>query len=262
MNLIRGEYFPYLSHKILVYYDKLYNDPLSINDGDIIYCDTHQINNFKSVLKQKKDLIIITHNSDGYVCDIEPWKEHGVNVNDFDGCYKTWYAQNSYSKKENVIPIPIGFENTRWEHTFGPKTQWLYEISEEYIAPTRNIYFNCNLSTNKLERVRCFNICKSFDFIDVNSNLQYKEYLREIKSHKFTISPEGNGLDCHRTWEILMMKRVPILKRCGSLEKLYKNMPVLFVDKWEDLQYLSLDSLFESFSFENQDYLNLNYWRL
>jgi hypothetical protein len=59
-----------------------------------------------------------------------------------------------------------------------------------------------------------------------------------------------------------MMKRVPILKRCGSLEKLYKNMPVLFVDKWEDLQYLSLDSLFESFSFENQDYLNLNYWRL
>ena len=74
------------------------------------------------------------------------------------------------------------------------------------------------------------------------------------------MSPRGNGLDCHRTWEILMMRRVPVIKREGSMERLYNNMPVLFVDEWSDLKLMNLDKIYEEFFFDNQDYLTEDYW--
>lgn len=263
-SFVRGELFPSLADHVLVHYDQLCCIPSSIKDGDTIYCDTHQINRFKELLITKKNLTIITHNSDGYICDETPWKEHGVNTNDFDGCYTKWYAQNSYSKKDNVIPLPIGFENTKWEQYFGPKTRWLGQVFLEKIEPIYSVYFNCNESTNMVERQNCKNICSQFDFVTIsNSSLMYKEYLGAIKLHKFTLSPEGNGLDCHRTWEVLAMQRVPILKKSGALERLYKDLPVLLVDKWEDLSGIDLEHEYNKRKemFLTIDFLNFGFWK-
>lgn len=262
MSLIRGEHFPGLANRILVYYDKL-RDPLFINDSDIVYCDTHQINQFRDILISKRNLTIITHNSDGYVCDGTPWKNDGVNTDDFDGCYTKWYAQNSYSTKDNVIPIPIGLENTKWEKVFGPKTRWLNEIMSEEIDPVNMVYFNCSVSTNITERKNCKDICSKFDFVNIDlPSLEYKDYLRRIKSHKFVLSPEGNGLDCHRTWETLAMGRIPILINKGSLKRLYKDLPVLFIQNWEDIGKIDLNSEFDRLRTTKTDFLNMDYWRL
>jgi len=260
MNLIRGEYFPSLVNKVLIHYDTLYCNPHTINDGDIVYCDTHQILRFKEILNLKKDLIIITHNSDHYLCDGKPWDSNGINVEEFT-CYKKWYGQNSYSFK--VIPIPIGFENIRWESVFGPKTHWLNDAKNVSTQPTSLVYLNCNKNTNAGERKKCYDECsKMTDIVNVDSpNLTYSQYLDRIKEHMFVLSPRGNGLDCHRTWEILMMRRVPILKREGKLEELYDNIPVIFVDNWADMHSMNLKKIFESHSFENQDYLGFEFWK-
>jgi len=263
LNLVRGEFFPSLSNKILIYYDNLYCDPNSITDGDTVYCDTHQILRFKEILNIKKDLIIITHNSDHYLCDGKPWDSNGINVEEFT-CYKKWYGQNSYSSK--VIPIPIGFENIRWESTFGPKTHWLNGARNVpiEIEPTSLVYLNCNKNTNFGERQKCYDECsKMGDIVNIdNPDLTYPQYLDRIKEHMFVLSPRGNGLDCHRTWEVLMMRRVPILKREGKLEELYDNIPVLFVNDWEDLEQLNLEDIYKRFSFKNQEYLKFNFWNV
>ena len=57
-----------------------------------------------------------------------------------------------------------------------------------------------------------------------------------------------------------MLKSVPVIKREGYLKHLYKDMPVLFVDEWTDLNQINLDSVYNDYSFDNQDYLTLNYW--
>jgi len=44
------------------------------------------------------------------------------------------------------------------------------------------------------------------------------------------------------------------------MERLYKNMPVLFVDNWSDLNSINLDEVYDKFSFDNQDYLTVDYW--
>jgi len=262
MNIVRGEYFPSLANKVLIHYDLLYCNPHTISDGDIVYCDTHNILRFKDILNQRKDLTIITHNSDHCICDGVPQNENMISVDEFV-CYNKWYGQNSYSLNPSVFPIPIGFENLRWESSFGPKTQWLEQVLNEDITPDSLVYLNCNSNTNIKERSECYEFAQSSNLVNVDfPNLTYIEYLRRIKQHKFVLSPRGNGLDCHRTWEVLMMKRVPIIKREGNLEKLYENIPVLFVDSWEDLNKLNLNTLYKEFSFENQNYLYFDFWRL
>lgn len=259
MNIIRGEFFPSISNKVLYYYDNLFCNPNSINDGDIVYCDTHNILKHKEILNQKKNLIIITHNSDHYLCDGIPWDNNGISVDELT-CYSYWYGQNSYSKK--VIPIPIGFENFKWESSFGPKTKWLSEFRDIISSPTSLVYLNCNRNTNIKERQMCYDECLSSDIVNVDlPNLSYSQYLNRIKEHMFVMSPRGNGLDCHRTWEVLMMRRVPILKREGELEKLYENMPVLFVDNWTDIHNIDLEKVFNTLSFDNQEYLEFEFWK-
>jgi hypothetical protein len=44
------------------------------------------------------------------------------------------------------------------------------------------------------------------------------------------ICPQGNGVDCHRNWEVLYLKRVPIMLKNEYLQELYKDYPVLWVD--------------------------------
>jgi hypothetical protein len=262
MNLIRGEYFPSIADKVLIHYDQLSCDPLTINDGDIVYCDTHHILKFKEILNQKKNLIIVTHNSDHSICDGKPQNKNMISVDEFV-CYNKWYGQNSYSNKENVIPLPIGFENKRWERIFGPKTEYLTQIKKENIEPDTLVYFNCNKNTNLNSRQDCYNKCHSLDYVTCDEpNLKYDEYLSQIKKHKFCLSPSGNGLDCHRTWEVLAMGRVPILKKEGSLERLYRDFPVLFVDDWGDINNIDLETVYEKFCFENQNYLYFNFWRV
>lgn len=258
MNIIRGESFPTVCDKILVHYDILNCDPNTVEDGDTVYVDTHHALLFKDILNKRKNLTIVTSNSDHCLYDGPTDNPNGIDIQQLT-CWKRWFGQNSYS--ENVIPIPIGFENLRWESSFGPKTQWLYEAREKDTSPTKLVYLNCNKNTSLKARQECYDAAEKMNFVTVDQpNLSYQEYLNRIKEHKFILSPRGNGLDCHRTWEILMMKRVPVIKREGSLESLYKNMPVLFVDDWSDLNNMDLDKVYEEYFFDNQEYLEVDYW--
>ena len=100
---------------------------------------------------------------------------------------------------KKVIPLPIGFENKRWEATFGPKTKWLIEARNKKYDPVKTAYLNCNKNTSLAERQLCYDSASQMKFISIDEpNLSYVEYLERIKQHKFVLSPRGNGLDCHR----------------------------------------------------------------
>uniref|UniRef100_A0A7S3AY15 Exostosin GT47 domain-containing protein n=1 Tax=Haptolina ericina TaxID=156174 RepID=A0A7S3AY15_9EUKA len=52
--------------------------------------------------------------------------------------------------------------------------------------------------------------------------------------HRFVLSPRGNGLDAHRTWEALLVGAIPIV-RSSKLNPLYDNLPILIVKDWNDV---------------------------
>ena len=72
---------------------------------------------------------------------------------------------------------------------------------------------------------------------------RFDEYLDNIYNHKFVFSPEGNGMDTHRTWECLYVGTIPIERR-NLNNRFYTDLPICFVDNWEDLTEEFLESEF------------------
>jgi hypothetical protein len=53
-------------------------------------------------------------------------------------------------------------------------------------------------------------------------------------NYAFEISPRGNGLDCHRSWEALLLRTIPIV-RTSSLDPVYEGLPVAIVSDWDEV---------------------------
>ena len=80
--------------------------------------------------------------------------------------------------------------------------------------------------------------------------------------YSFVISPHGHGLDCHRTWEALILGCIVIVKK-SVLDPLYTELPVLIVDEWTDITQELLGSTIEKFKNINFNYekITLKYWK-
>ena len=57
---------------------------------------------------------------------------------------------------------------------------------------------------------------------------------RKKSQYAFSVSPHGNGLDSHRTWEDLILGCIVIVKT-SSLDELYQGLPVVIVQDWEEI---------------------------
>lgn len=79
--------------------------------------------------------------------------------------------------------------------------------------------------------------------------------------YAFVISPHGNGLDCHRTWEALGLGCIPIVKT-SPLDPLFEDLPVLIVKSWSDVTQDLLNQTVQEYSSKqfNMEKLKLSYW--
>jgi len=79
--------------------------------------------------------------------------------------------------------------------------------------------------------------------------------------YAFVLSPHGNGLDCHRTWEALCLGCIPIVKT-SPIDAVFDELPVLIVKDWSDVTKELLQETFDSFGKKpfNCERLKLSYW--
>lgn len=81
--------------------------------------------------------------------------------------------------------------------------------------------------------------------------------------HAFVISPRGNGLDCHRTWEALLLHSIPIVKR-SALDELHSGFPIAIVDDWREISLAAMgkwrDQLKDRFTPQMFQKLTRDYW--
>jgi hypothetical protein len=61
----------------------------------------------------------------------------------------------------------------------------------------------------------------------------FPDILKAYASCAFVLSPPGNGLDCHRTWEALFLGSIVIARR-SPLDCLYQELAVALVDDWDE----------------------------
>jgi hypothetical protein len=144
-------------------------------------------------------------------------------------------AVNAISFGGKVNPIPYGIQ--RKLHTGDNRQEILLEFmfsGKENIEQL--LYVNHSVHTNTEERSGINELFQNQSWANVEiGSVNYHEYLSSLKKSKFMICPVGNAIDCHRNWECLYMRRVPVMKKNKYLEYLFGDYPVLFVDEYLDV---------------------------
>lgn len=67
------------------------------------------------------------------------------------------------------------------------------------------------------------------------TRLDSKSYFYTLPSYKFVVSPEGNGIDCHRHYEALMAGCIPIIEHNDKIKAKYGNMPILYTTDYSEI---------------------------
>ncbi len=172
-------------------------------------------------------------------------------------------AVNALSFGGKVNPIPYGIQR-RLSINDNRKDFLLSFMSSEENQTENLLYVNHSVHTNPEERsgINELFLDKSWAKVEVGS-VNYQNYLTSLKKSKFMICPIGNAIDCHRNWECLYMRRVPVMKKNSYLEYLLKDYPVLFVNDYSKVTeelLISNQNLFDEMqeiNFNNLDVQNL-----
>jgi len=144
-------------------------------------------------------------------------------------------AVNAITHGDKVIPAPYGVQRKMNpdDDRIEQLTEWMEFDSKN--NPNNLLYVSHNESSNA-KRLGIKNLFYDKDWAEVNEQrVAYHTFLSNLSDSKFMICPVGNAIDCHRNWEVLYMRRVPVMIRDRYLEKLFENYPVLFVDKYSDV---------------------------
>lgn len=153
----------------------------------------------------------------------------------------SWYTQNydGYAHPK-LVPFPIGIDLHTPRFCSSPLrlVLQLQRLRSHRIplnqAPLR-VFCDLELSYASEERRRItatLGHCSHVDFLKkrVSQGSIWKRYAE----YPFVISTSGNGIDCHRTWELLYLGTIVITKT-SSLDRLYDGLPVVIVKEWEEV---------------------------
>jgi hypothetical protein len=180
-----------------------------------------------------------------------------------------WFSVNCLEPTQKRKQIPIGLNypldqsilppfNTPFEKE---EEQEILEVQGQVCLQRKNLcYGNFHFSMITLYAQDRKDALKQIptNLIDYESErISRKESLQRMKEYKFIVSPFGNGYDCHRTWEALILGCIPIIKSSG-LDPMFEGLPVMIVKSWADITRERLDSFIADKS--QMEKITMRFW--
>jgi len=231
-------------------------DPDAIKPGDIIF--VRDICSFMKELHPhiKNPYVILTAGDykDRMACEFIDFLDEDTII--------AWFCVHPCTRRHpKHYWLPLGIFQSR-------------EFSEKQIdlnklfALWRNIpkpeLLCCNFGLRpqfKPERNPIFDVFADEDFCFKCTRKPFLEYMKEMGQYKFTLSPRGLGPDCYRTWEAMLVGCIPVLHSC-YIDDLYSDLPVLFIDRWEDVTPEFLEQKYQEITSKKYDIdkLFMEYW--
>jgi len=215
-------------------------------------------------------------------CDLDFPNQYFRKVKDFldfvgSTKVKHIFAQNCIISHPKVTKLPIGLDYhtlangpTNWGPCQTPfeQEQALLKLRskakpfwERKPLCYSNFHFFFGLSHGNDRRDAISEIPKEVTFYEKDRKPRLDNWTSQLE-FAFVLSPHGNGLDCHRTWEALNLGCIAIVKS-SQIDDLYDNLPVLIVDSWSDINAKLLDKTIQSYKNKTFDLrkLELQYWK-
>jgi hypothetical protein len=243
--------------------------------GQTVYCHVTALKSFISsyLPKIKFPFVLVSGDSyftipDDFVNETQIILNHPLLL--------CWYCQNCTNPSEKLIQLPLGLDlhtflskstlQYFWNKTVKPiesiqtQEQKLFNISNTRINKKILCYGNFQFLTTTRhgnDRTDCINqVSKSLVYYEP-TRIPRDQCWNQMSKYKYILSPHGNGLDCHRTWEALALGCIPIMKT-SALDPMFEGLPVLIVNKWSDVTQELLDNFKPS---GNLNKLRLSYWK-
>ncbi len=212
-------------------------------NNNIYFVKTDHLSLFYDRYRPTTPYKLITHNSD-----------HAITSHSYDYILKDenlicWYAINIMFPHPKLKSIPIGIANHGYQHGC---VDTIKQIIDQNNEKTDNVYVNFNLNSNREQRSICLNqtgarLNQPIEDGGWNSYeggysqpANFKTYLTALSKSRFCLSPPGGGVDCHRTWEALYLKTIPIVLNYQYAVQ-HSGVPMIRLDSWEEYKNYKFD---------------------
>lgn len=251
----------------------------NLKNNDILYIKTDALYNFSKIIDNINCKFILVSGCSDYTIPYDRF----YNIDEFiifisNDKIIHWFSQNCVYKHHKITNLPIGLdyhtlnnnEKFYWGENCKPiiQEQQLINIKNSSKPFYQRIYkcystFHFSYKGYKYENDRIDalnNIPNNIIYFEPNLISRNKTWENQI-NYAFVISPHGNGVDCHRTWEALVLGCIPIVKT-SEIDSLYEDLPVLIVNNWCDLNQILLNNTIIDFKNKTFNYnkLSLKYW--
>jgi hypothetical protein len=165
-----------------------------------------------------------------------------------------WYTQNydGSAPLERVSPLPIGLDfhtvtqRPKWGSPIAPPGEQEAEL-DAIVASLPPLHqripkvyadFSWQAGTSSPQanvRTPVINLLADHPLVvHQKKSLPRSEMWRRKGEYAFSLSPQGLGLDCHRTWEALVLGQV-VLFPSSSLNPMFEGLRAFPLTYWEEL---------------------------
>lgn len=247
-------------------------DNCDLNEGDI-YTRLGMVKHFennpnvvivnqKTLLEHKvpmkKDGVLLIVDNPTSASDLSV-RGHLVKVM-LDAGFKGVWADDILDEKAVLPPglhaLPLGVRSStycQYKHDLLNAIDTMVPFKEKSIVALSNFHLKGADFLEKTEMPSGLKFNPRKEAIDILQNnageaVHWQDHMQEIaetyydkKNYAFEISPFGNGIDCYRTWEALLLQTVPIVKSQGHKnDLLYEGMPIVVVQDWHEVTKANL----------------------
>lgn len=264
----------------------------NINIGDIIWLECRFLSRFCNQVLPNIDkpiILLIAGGDESFPseCGNDQVIEQLINNQYIVHIFAQNNDYNGSSSKISSIPIGIDYhtvayksKNGGWGQIGTPKQQeeqlaQLFTTLKPTYQRKPRIFADFQLSDTMHGGLKRYLLCgedrKSiFDKINATGLLDTDKWMprpflwAKKGEYAFSVSPHGNGLDCHRTWEDLVLGCIVIVKS-SVLDVLYEGLPVVIIKDWSEITEANLHKWLIQYgdAFTNQIYrekLTNQYW--
>lgn len=264
----------------------------NIHPGDVVWMRCKEVPAFYREVLPSIDQPIVLLISDGDESFPTNFK-HELDVEELlanKNIIHVFAQNNDYKgKSEKVSSFPIGidfhtiaFRGGYWKESGSPIEQEmalkeiLKELKPTYLRkPKAYVDFHLADSIRQgdckrylelgEDRTSIFIKLYKTGLIDhAKASMRRSDLWKTKGQYAFSISPHGNGLDCHRTWEDLTLGCIVIVKT-SVLDPLYVGLPVVIVKDWSEVNEKNMTLWLDKYkdAFTNPSYrmkLTNQYW--
>jgi len=153
----------------------------------------------------------------------------------------SWYSQNCDSDHPRIKPFPIGLD-LHTPRSLATPTGMVRQLQalrrRQGDADRRPPRVFCDFSisrgsSQRREVLDALDGCPHVDFL--GKRVSQRAIWELYAQYPLVLSTTGNGLDCHRTWELLYLGCIVVTKT-SPMDPLYEGLPVIIVEDWHEVR--------------------------